>query len=253
MMTAKNSHNKPSSVMLAADASSYSQVTVSLAVELAASANTRLHALFIEDEDLLQMTSLPCTREITLTTARERPTSSAQMQRSLRSVAQQFKKMLQQEAQALQIAWSFDTVRGRVRDLSLKTEADVSYTIVGQPLSYRSQARPVHGTRNILMIDNGSPYQKQALEMLLRRFRHQKINLTVITGEQKNEFLPQLAQRFKNVGTEVSLHELGRNLMDALINEAGSSFDCAIMSKRQEPGETLRILRKLRCPVILVA
>ena len=114
-MTVNHANNQQQTVMLAADVSSYSITTVNLAVEMAASANTRLRCLFIEDEDLLQITGLPCTREITLTSARERPTSIDQMQRPLRSVAQQFRKTLQHEAEALQIAWSFDTVRGRVR------------------------------------------------------------------------------------------------------------------------------------------
>jgi hypothetical protein len=73
------------SVMLAADVGSYSIKTVTLAVQMAASMNVRLRGLFIEDEDLLQVTGLPITREISLTTARERPTDVEQMQRSMRA------------------------------------------------------------------------------------------------------------------------------------------------------------------------
>mgnify|MGYP001557679182 CR=1 FL=1 len=99
-------------VMLAVDVSNYSVTTVNLAVDMAASVQTGLLGLFIEDEDLLQVSGLPCTREITLTTTRERPTSTDQMQRSLRSVAQQFKQTLQREGLAWNIAWHFDWLRG---------------------------------------------------------------------------------------------------------------------------------------------
>jgi hypothetical protein len=87
---------------------------------MAAAINSELQGLFIEDEDLLQVTGLPITREISLTTARERPTDVDQMQRAMRSVARQFEQALQREAGALQIAWSFDYVRGRARDIGLE-------------------------------------------------------------------------------------------------------------------------------------
>ena len=251
-MTANHSGSEQQGVMLAADVSSYSITTVSLAVEMAACANTLLRCLFIEDEDLLQVTGLPCTREITLTTARERPTSIDQMQRSLRSVAQQFKKTLQHEAQALQIAWSFDTVRGRVRDISLKPKSGVTYTILGHQISHRQYFRRVHGPRKILLIGNESPYQIQALEMLLRRFADQKIEVTLVADDPKSEVSSELAQRIKANDKEIMLIELNRNQLDDLLGRATSSFDCAIVPNHGQVEKTLRILKKLLCPVILV-
>jgi len=252
-MTAKHSINKQQSVMLAADVSSYSVTTVNLAVEMAASANTELLCLFIEDEDLLQVTGLPCTSEISLTTGRERPTSIDQMRRSLRSVAQQFKQTLRHEAQALQITWSFDTVRGRVRDISLKPGADVTYTILGQAVSHRQQSRRVHGPRRILLIGNDSPHQKHALEMLLRRFAHQKIEVTLVADNPESGVLSEIARLIETNDREMKLTVLNRNHLNDLLDRVASSFDCAIISKHGESGESLRILKTLRCPVILVA
>jgi hypothetical protein len=252
-MTVHHSDNEQQIVMLAADGSSYSISTVNLAVAMAASANTLLRCLFIEDEDLLQVTDLPCTREITLTTARERPTSVDQMQRSLRSVASQFKKTLQHEAQALQIAWSFDTVRGRVRDINLKPQADVTYTIIGQPVSNPQYFRRVHGPRKILLIGNDSPYQKYALEMLLHRFFHQEIEITLVADDPESEASSELAQRIKTNDQEIMLIELNRDQLDDLLVKTTSSFDCAIVARHGQAGETQRILKQLLCPIILVA
>jgi hypothetical protein len=226
---------------------------VNLAVEMAASANTELRCLFIEDEDLLQVTGLPCSSEISLTTGRERPTSIDQMRRSLRSVAQQFKQTLRHEAQALQITWSFDTVRGRVRDISLKPRANVTYTILGQAVSHRQQSRRVHGPRKILLISNDSPHQKHALEMLLRRFVHQKIEVTLVADNPETEVLSEIARLIKTNDQEMMLTVLNRNQLDDLLDRAAASFDCAIISKHEESEESLRILKTLRCPVILVA
>ena len=252
-MTVKHAINEQQTVMLAADVSSYSVTTVNLAVEMAASANTHLRCLFIEDEDLIQVSGLPCTSEISLTTGRERPTSIDQMQRSLRSVAQQFKQTLRHEAQALQIAWSFDTVRGRIGDIGLKPRADATYTILGQAVSHRQQTRRVHGPRKILLIGNDSPHQKHALEMLLRRFSQQKIEVTLVADNAETKTLSEIVQRVKANDQKVVLNLLDRHRLDDLLDQAGSSFDCAIISTHGESEESLRILKTLRCPVILVA
>ena len=252
-MTESNSTNERQTVMLAADVNSYSVTTVNLAVEMAASANSELHCLFIEDEDLLQVTGLPFTSEISLTTGRERPTSIDQMRRSLRSVAQQLKQTLRHEAQALQITWSFDTVRGRIREISLKPGTDVTYTILGQAVSHRQEARRVHGPRKILLVGNDSPNQKRALEMLLRRFGHQKIEVSLVADDPASKVLSEIAGLIKSDDQEMMLTVFDRNQLDSLLERTGSSFDCAIISKHGESDERLRILKTLRCPVILVA
>lgn len=252
-MVVGHSNSKQQSIILTADVSSYSIKTVNLAVELAVFVNTRLHALFIEDEDLLQVAGLPCSSEITLTTACKRPTSTDLMQRSLRSLAQHFKQTLQQQAQASHIAWSFDTVRGRVRDIGLKSEADATYTILGHSLTHRSQSRRTHGPRKILMIKNGSPHQQQALEMLLRRFSHGRIELWLADGDTEMELPPGISSQINNSDYDVRLIGFDRKKILELLDREGSSFDCAIASKHEQTEELVPILKKLYCPIILVA
>jgi hypothetical protein len=244
--------NKQQTVVLAADVGSYSITTVNLAADMAASANTRLLGLFIEDEDLLQVSGLPCTREITLTTARERPTSAEQMQRALRSAAQQFKQALRQEAQALQITWSFDTIRGRIREISLEARGDVIYTILGQVESRQLKISQAHGPRRILLIGNHSVYLRHALEVLLRRFRHQKIEVVLVCDDSYSELPAAIARQGTSRDYAIKLVEYSRERLFDLLDHSGSTFDFAILSKHETTEETLRILRRIRCPVILV-
>ena len=253
MTTGQSNNSRRHKVLLAADAGSYSIANVNLAVAMAASANTLLQGLFIEDEDLLQVTGLPCAREITLTTATERPMSTDQMQRSLRLVARQFEQTLQREAQALQVAWSCETVRGRVRDIGSMPKADATYTIFARPASNRLQSGHIQGTRKILILGNDSPYQQQALDMLLRRPDHERIELTFSDGDSKSRVLPGKAQSIQYRDNEVRLIELHRSQLLKHLREAGSVFDYAIISRREYAEEMLRILDMLRCPVILVA
>ncbi len=253
MTSGQSNNSKRNRVLLAADAGSYSLATVNLAVAMAASTNTLLQGLFIEDEDLLQVTRLPCSREITLTTATERPLSTDRVQRSLQLVARQFEQMLQREAQALQVAWSCETVRGRVRDIGSMPKAEATYTIFARPVSNRLQPGRIAGVRKILVLGNESSYQQQALEMLLRRPGHERIELTFSDGDNESEVLLEKSQRIQYQDNEVRVTGLHRSQLLERLAEVGSAFDYAIISRRENTQDLLLILSMLRCPVILVA
>lgn len=251
MMASAN--GRQHSVVLTADVGSYSITTVSLAVQIAASMNARLRGLFIEDEDLLQVAGLPITSEISLTTARERPTSVDQMQRSMRSVARQFEQSLKQEAGALQIAWSFDYVRGRARDLGMPHGADVTYLILSQPVSHRLRSRLERAPRRILLIANESQHQKQALEVVLDRFSHEQVELTLVGEKPGATLSTEIAQLRAHKSRALKLNALSRERLLDQLALVGSGFDCAIISRHEKPEFLARILKTLSCPVILVA
>ncbi len=240
-------------VVLAADAGSYSITTVNLAVQMAASMKTRLRGLFIEDEDLLQVTGLPFTREISLVTARERPTDVERMQLSMRSVARQFEQTLKREAAASRIACSFDYVRGRFRDIGLKTDQNATYTILGQPVSHGVRPRSETVPRRILVIANRSRNKRRALEVLLNRYRHHRIEVTLVDVEPGSKLVADLEQLTRGDGAEISLIELSGERLPELLSNWGSGFDCAIVSRHEKPDELAKILKSLNCPVILVA
>ena len=251
-MTAKEK-KKRQTVLLAADVGSYSINTVNLAVQMAAAINSELQGLFIEDEDLLQVTGLPITREISLTTARERPTDVDQMQRAMRSVARQFEQTLKQEARALQIAWSFDYVRGRARDIGLQHGADVTYMILGQPVSHRLRSRPERAPCKILLIANESRHQKQALQVVLEQFSREKVELTLVEDEPGGKIAAEIENMERGKSPGLSLKALTREQLFEQLGQLGSAFNCAIISRHEKPELMSRILKTLSCPVILVA
>jgi hypothetical protein len=239
-------------VILAADAGSYSAASVSLAVAMAATAGGLLQALFVEDEDLLQVSGLPGAREITLITATSRSTSSEQVQRSLRLVARQFRQTLQQEAQALQVSWSFDTMRGRVRDLGLKPAVDATYTILAHSALQRLRSVQQRGARRILLLGKSSAAQQTALEALAGLYAREPIELTLGDEDGAGERFDAALwarQQHRSVSTcELSLREL----LDQL-GSSGSKYDCAILSGLRSGEDMALLLKSLRCPVILIA
>jgi hypothetical protein len=250
---AKQPRKPRSRVVLAADAGSDSVPSVSLAVDIASSAGSLLHGLFVEDEDLLQITRLPCTREISLTTATERSTSSEQMQRSLRLVAHQFRQTLQQQAQALRVAWSFDTRRGRVHEIGLQPESDVTFTILANPSTHRlASARP-QLVRRILLLGDNSQALEQALDILIERYAQDDIELIQVengrsaaSGLAAEGWLQRYGGRLKLTG--LPLRELLLRL-----EQPGAAYDFAILAGYREGEETSLLLKALRCPIILTA
>lgn len=242
---------KHEGVVLAADVGSYSISSVALAVQMAASVNTHLCGVFIEDEDLLQVVGLPCSREISLTTARERPTSVAIMRSSLRAVAQQFRQALQQQAQERQIDWSFDYRRGRLRDFGLSPGAP--YLILGHSPSRPVASTTKRGPRRILLLAMPSSHQKQALRVALELFGQEIIELTLTGQASADDMAEQIEGLRENAVNPIRLIDLERARLFDLLERQGRGFDCAILPQQEKPEELLRILKALGCPVILTA
>ena len=244
---------RKSVIMLTADVGGYSIATLDLALHMAASTKSRLRGLFIEDEDLLQMTGLPFAREIGLTSARDRPTDVEAMRRAMRMVARRFEQALKQEAAALKIRCSFDYVRGRARDLGSKHAGDATYVILGQAVSSRLQTRPQRGPRRILLLANHSPRQLRALEAVLESFGRERIELTLVGAETGGELAAAVARLQQDGMHDIRSRQADRGQLFEHLAERGSAFDCAILPRDVPVRDLQRLLKSLACPVILVA
>ena len=86
-------------------------INIELAVDLAAAMQSQLQGLFIEDIDLFNIASLPCSREICLTTGNQEHSSIQQLQKRLNSMADQFRQLLAPKAEQSVVQWSYTTVR----------------------------------------------------------------------------------------------------------------------------------------------
>jgi hypothetical protein len=242
------------SVLLTVDSESYALTTVDLAVDMAASLKSRIQGLFIEDEDLVRAADLPFTREITFPSAKDRTTDASIMQRSLRTMGAQFKQYLETRAQASQVQWSYDYVRGCNLKVGLVANPNVIYTIVGQAIHHRPQSTHHHRSRKILLVENHSPHLYNALEVVVRSLRDEPVELVRIdnnSGNTKIEALrqyPSLAEK-----NNLTVLELQHSQLHKIIADSSITFDYAIVS-RHEPLDSLNeICTKLRCPIILVS
>ncbi len=250
-MSDQHQKDDKADVLLRVDSQSISVITIDIAVAMAASVETRLHGLFIENQDLLRAASLPFTREISFTTAEEKPTDYDQMQRSLRAMAAQFRQSLEKAARASQISCSFDYVSGQAVEAMLESRSDNIYTIVGQRSASRVPAAGYASVRRVLLIENHSPHLMHALGVVLKRFSPHRIDITAVVADDSARL--DLQDKIELLGQRVTLVELRNHQLDDLLATRAAAFDCAILSKHEDMEVQQLILKQLNCPVILVS
>ncbi len=246
-----NHQDQQAAVMLTVDAGNVSMSTLDLAVAMAASVQTRLHGLFIENEDLLRAASLPFTREISFTTAEERPTDFEQMQRSMRAMAIQFKDSLQKAAQASQVPWSFDYVSSHTLITSLDIDSRRPYTIIAQRAVSRVPESQHRLIRRVLLIEDHSANVIHALNIVLKRFLPHRVEVTKVVAEQSDGL--DLSELLDSSEQQISLVHAGRSQLTELLATQATFFDCAIMSRHEVPEVQQMVLKQIHCPVILVS
>jgi nucleotide-binding universal stress UspA family protein len=98
-------------VVVTLDAASENPAAIDTAARLAARAKAPLHGIFVEDEDLLRLASLPFARQITLGAGAE-PFTAEQIELHLQAAAERARRDLQAVATRHAVEFSFEIVRG---------------------------------------------------------------------------------------------------------------------------------------------
>jgi nucleotide-binding universal stress UspA family protein len=124
-------------ILLALDTIHETRTAIDLAVRLAGYSKLRLHVVFVEDEDLLNLASLPVAREVAPGVGSS-SVASEQVELHLRAAATRAQQEIMAAAQKHAIEYSFEVMRGSAETvLAVASERDL---IVAGAL-----ARPVAG------------------------------------------------------------------------------------------------------------
>ena len=253
-MNEEHQNDDYGSVLLAIDNVVLSATSIDLAVAIAASMQSRLHGLFIENSDLLQVASLPFSHEISLTTAEERPTDFDLMQRSIKSMASSIRKSIKQAAQASKIPWTFDYVSSSLLEVTALSRSDFSFTIVSHRISGRILTFKHRPIRRILLIEDHSPNLLHALKAVLQQFNRDIVEVTKIDAAQMNTAENYDLNRYLNrIKPQISLIELQRHQLAQLLQGNTACYDCAIVPATEDVESRRGLLEALQCPVILVS
>ena len=99
-------------IVIGLDTSFVARETLSLAARLAASVDARLKGVFVEDDNLLSLASLPFAREVSFSDD-VRSMDPERMLRAMKAQAESVRRMLARIAAEAHVDWSFDVRRGR--------------------------------------------------------------------------------------------------------------------------------------------
>ena len=237
-------------ILMVADVAGCSGATLGLAVRMAAVMKAPLQGLFVEDEDLLQVTSLPISREIGLSTALERPTDVERMRRALRALAMQFESSLKREARALQVGYSFEYVRGSIHDIGLHERAEIGVTILerrGAALCRKTSA----AAARVLWLSRDTGQELPALYAVLDNLARREIELVLVHDTSEPDMDKDIGALLGERNSTSALHRwTSEHLLEQL--GRGVEFDFALLSRLGARENLAAILKSVTCPVVLV-
>ncbi len=99
-------------VVVALESACENLVALERAAEFARRTKASLHAMFIEDAQLLEAAALPFTRQVSLASATSGPLEPADVEAEFRALAARARRCLEELAGRLNVTSSFEVVRG---------------------------------------------------------------------------------------------------------------------------------------------
>jgi nucleotide-binding universal stress UspA family protein len=157
-------------ILVALDTSARGRAALKAAIQLALNTSAELQGLFVEDEDLVRLASLPFSREVDFTSAMPRELQSVNMERALHAAGKETQQAFANALQQVNLQWTFRVVRGTVTQASLAAASDVDLVVIGQQGRSPSimadnflPTRLANGKQTVVIFD-GSPSAVRALE-----------------------------------------------------------------------------------------
>ncbi|MDT8410489.1 MAG: universal stress protein [Wenzhouxiangellaceae bacterium] len=143
-------------IVVAVDTSAGSRAALRLAAVLARRLDAELTGLFVQDQNLIHLASLPFARELSASAGVRRALSAEIMERELARQARSLEQELEKVAMALDIRWTFQTRRGRVIPEILAASIEHELLALGRT-GMRLGHRRLGSTARRLLAEAGLP------------------------------------------------------------------------------------------------
>ena len=131
----------PTNILISLETICDNRAALDRLAELALLFQARLHGLYVEDEELLDIADFPFTQEVHLHSATRSGLERNRLEQQMRSVSRQAETLLAQVARQWGVEWRFQRVRGKVTtELSRAAQqADIVSIMAGNRSSYRGR------------------------------------------------------------------------------------------------------------------
>jgi hypothetical protein len=256
-------------VLIALDAPLQDLDLLEMAISLAANRQVELVTLFIEDQDLFHLASLPFAQEIDRVSARERKLDSFQIARTFRAQAQEIGRALERLTKQPRVSHSLKVVRGRYMSEVLSAVTGMEVVFLRKEIgSYKKRFRslppevtttPVRQSRKhnaVWTIFNGSAGSCRALITASDIARAENRDLVMVLRAPAVELRQQAQTLLKDRAVSVLYTFVPEADDDGLVRLLdNSACGLVVMHRNGTPrSEVLTglFLRALECPVVLV-
>ena len=266
-------------IVLALDASAHDRATVVAAARLAARLKAGLEALFVEDINLLHSAQLPFVRRASLAAPAWREFDTAAMERELRAMAAEARRVLAAEAERTRLPWSFRIVRGHPEaeafeaaehaDLLLLARGPEVPGVAARLSSPAGQVaakatRPVLLLRAAEALDRGvtvvyddSPGAERALSAAVKLGEARELKVLVVAPaiEEARKLESRAAERLAGSGHAAKFEKLiapDTSRLCALGEKNGGVLVISADNPLVVGEAAARCLDRARCPVLLV-
>lgn len=256
-------------IVVAVDASPHSLAALRAAAQFAALIQVELYALFVEDSDLLRVSTLPFWQEIGSFSATARQLDRQSIERTLRARANKVQQVLAQLADQMQVQWSFQVMRGGVTDelltaaenamlFSMGRASRVSNRALGSTTAFiiKQSARPVlilddkgQIRHPLTLLYTGTESAERAFQLAIRLAHrdHNDLHILLWVHEaQTNAAKESLSKRLteQNIRPHFTWVE---NFTSPQLAVRRFRYDTLIL-----PVEQLDLLAELKGPMLLV-
>lgn len=127
-----DSEHRRGRIVLAIDTCSLTRPALEAAAALAVGLRSELSVLFVEDEQLLRLASVPFAHEIDLPLAHLQRIGLDDMEQAFRVQTEQLRRVVEETARCLALAWAFGVTRGEILSVSLAQLRREDLLVVGK-------------------------------------------------------------------------------------------------------------------------
>ena len=237
--------------------------------EVGAEVGAEVAGLFLEDVDLFRLAELPISREISRFTSQARPLRAAELRRQVRVQAARAERAVQIAAERAGLAWSFQTLRGRL-GTALESAGEVEWVLVsaaqrlvGAAAEIRAVSRSTgratgHRALPIVAVFDGSARATLALRTAMRVAESNRRRLEVLLPAVTDATLTVLRSDVREVAGEPTLRMTtipdleSESIAKALRERPAGLLVLAPDAKHVAEPEIRRLLQRIGCPILLV-
>jgi nucleotide-binding universal stress UspA family protein len=273
-------------ILVAVDSSTQNERTLQAAADLAARLQSELHAVFVENPELLRLENNPSVRQISLPQGLGGTINEGSIRRGFQAQARRLEKVLEQLADQARVEWSFRVVRGAaapeltsaasevdlvvveaagrsvVSQVRLESSTHRAVSDVNQSVLYLNEgARPI---RSLVVVYDNSDQANTCIDAAMRMMAGANhpggAMLTVVLPTEDRQksagWRKRAEERLRAYGVPAHFRRTSPEQLQWLVNAVEGVHGDLLIQSAESPtlkgSSASELLEQIHCPVLLV-